>query len=173
MLAGNGGNFKAHHIGHLRGPQTGCVDYIFAGNVALVGVYQPFAGGSAVDAGHLGVGIDFRTVPFGPDAHGHGDAIGVHVAVVGPVQAADDTVGVHERMHRFHLFRGDPVHVKPQAAVHAVYVSQLFHAARIVGRADGAGGVPADALTGFGFQALVDLDALHVDLSAVVVSVEK
>ena len=173
VLARYGGNFKPNHFGNPRRPETGGINHDLTGDVALVRVHHPFSRGGLIDADHPGMGIDLGTMLSGTDAHGHGNTVGVHIPVIRPVESSLEIIRYQQGVQFTHLFRRHPTDIQPQAAIHAVNIPQLLHAAVIISSPDGTGGVPAHGLAGFLFQGLVQFDALHVDLGAVVITMEK
>jgi len=93
------------------GPQSGGVNHPFAGNVPFVGMHDPLAVRFPAQPGNLSVLVDFRIEFFGAQRHGLGDAAGVYIAVVGPVQSPQKSLDIHHWMQFGHFIRGDPVDV--------------------------------------------------------------
>ena len=173
MFSGNGWNIQPGHGAHLGCPEAAGIDHPFAGNIAILGVDNPFTVGLLRQSGDLGVLIDFGAEFFGSQAHSLGNAVGIDISVVRPVKSAQEAFDVHHRVQFRDFIRRHPRYVQSQTSIHAVHVAQLIHSIRVIGCPYRPGGMPAGVLAGFRFELLVDFDAFHIDPGTVVIAVEK
>ena len=90
-------NVDAQHLAGLAHEIAGRRDDVLAGDVALVGLDQPFAGGFLLDAGDRGVAIDFSAAIARTLGERLGEIGGLDIAVIGMLDGADDAVRLAER----------------------------------------------------------------------------
>ena len=149
---------------HLLGIGTRGIDHQVAGNVALFGDYPPAAVGFTLDVGNPVVPNHGSTHVPGALDHAKGCTGRINVAIVRSEQCSLYAVEIEERMAFCDLFRVQNLHRHTQPSADAQNVAYEIHLVVQVGNPHGTTAMPADRLTGFGFQFLVELNAILVDL---------
>ena len=148
VLDGDDGDVEADHGGGLARPGAGGGDDMLAGDIALVGLHQPFAVRLLLDARDLGLAVDLAAARAGSLGQGHGDVGGRHVAVIGMIERADQPLGIAERPQLLDLGRRDDLERHADGVRGAAVLVVLVHAVAVGGEAEVAGLVEADGLAG-------------------------
>ena len=112
---------------------------MLAGNIALVGLHQPFAVRLLLDGRDLGLAVDLAAAGAGALRQRHGDVGGRDVAVIGVVESADDAVGIAERPQLLHLRGRDDAERHADGVRGAAIFVVLVHAVAVGGEAQVAG----------------------------------
>ena len=173
VLDGNDRDVEADHRAGAAGEIAGGGDDVLAGDVALVGLDQPFAGRRLLDAGHRRVAVDFGAAIARAARERLRQVGGLDIAVVGMLDGAEDAVRLAERPDLLHLLRRQHVDVDADRARDAGIVHELVPAVLGAGEADVGADGEADVLAGLRLQRLVEGDRVFVDLADRVAHVEE
>ena len=164
---------EAHHGAHLPRPGAGGGHHGLAGDVAAIGLDQPFAGAGALDARHLGVAVDLRA----PVARALGQGLRhVHrrdMAVMGVEEGAHQPVEVGERPEVADLVGADQLEGDADGVRGAAIVAILVHPLLIGGEPEIAGAMKTYRLAGLRLELLIEVDAVLVELADAVAHVEE
>ncbi len=167
MLHGHDGQVEPDHGPDGRGPQPGAVDHVFAGDITLFGVNDPFPGRGSGDVLHRVEAVYLGPAHPGPLGQGLGHSGRIDVAVLGMEQTAQQPLGVHVGVDLHAFVHGAHPGVDPGDLVLLGRVDEFQHPFRFGGDAQAARSVPARILSGFLLQGGVKLDGVVVDLGHV------
>ena len=169
----NRGDLQADHLGRRARVVAGAADHMFAGDVALGCLDHPLAIAVALDAGHLGLLIDFRAPGSRALGECHGDVNRRDMTVGWVPQRPDQAVHVADRPELLDLVDADQVAFDTDRLGGALIVSILIHAFAVAGEAKVAVDVQPHRLTGLGLQGLVELDGILMQLADRVAHIEE
>ncbi len=154
--------------GHdLTGAITGGVDHIFAGDIALVGLHQPFARLGAFQPGDAGEAGDLRAHVAGALGIGLGELAGIDVAVERIPQAALEIMQLDEGIALLDIGRRQQLELQPLGAGHAAHMGILLHARLGVREADRSRDVIVHGIVDLFAQLRVKLGAVALELQHV------
>ena len=91
---------------------------MLTGDVALLGLDQPFAGWQLGDIGRPAAPDDPHAFLTRASGHGHRHIGRVHMPVIGRMQCAFDAVEIVKRMQLGNLFGANQLNVEPQRTTH-------------------------------------------------------
>ena len=159
---------ESDHGADLGSVVAGGVDDVVGHDPALVGDDLPAAVGQGVDVGDERVAGDGGAELAGAGGHGVGGAGGVGPSVVEGVEPEDDVGGVLDERGQFaDLVGSDEVRLDADELEDALDVAVPLGLFCVDGEADGAAAVPAGGEAGLGFEGLVEVRGVEVDLGHV------
>jgi hypothetical protein len=146
---------------------------VLAGDIAGLGLDQPFAAGLPLDGGHFGLPVDLGAPIAGPHGQGIGQVRRGDVAVLGMVERAHQAVGVAQRPELLDLLGRDDLERHADGVRGAAVLVVLVHPVPVGGEPQIAVHMERDILAGLLLQRLVEIDAVFVDLAHGVAHVEQ
>ena len=129
-------NVEPDHRAGLAREIAGRRDDVLAGDVALVGLDQPFAGRLLLDADDRGVAVDFGAAIARPLGQRLGQVGGLDIAVIGMLDGAEDAVGLAERPDFLQLLRRELVDLDADRLGDARIIHELVPAVLGAGETD-------------------------------------
>ncbi len=106
VLDRDDGNVDTEHLAGLAHEIAGRRDNVFAGDVALVGLDQPFARRLLLDADDRGIAIDLGTAIARTLGQCLREIGGLDIAVIGMLDGTDDAVSLAKRPDFLELLQG-------------------------------------------------------------------
>ena len=94
VFNGHYGDVEPNHFPGLAGVVAGRRHHVIAGDVSLVCMHDPAAGGRPGDAHDSGLPVNFRAAGAGADGKGLGQIGRLNIAVLGMIDSAHETVDI-------------------------------------------------------------------------------
>ena len=167
------GDVEADHGAGAPGIIAGGRDDVFAGDIALVCLHQPFAIGLLFDTQHRGLAIDLGAEVAGTDGHGLGHVGGLDIAVAGMLDGADQPVDIAQGPDFLDVGRSQEFDLDTDGLGHAGILMIFVHAVAVHGQANIADLAEAHRLSRFRLQPLIELDRVFVDLPNRIAHIEQ
>ena len=173
VLYGNDRHIKANHRARAAGKVAGRGNDVLAGDVALIGLDQPFAIGLLNNAGHGGLTIDGRATVTRAACEGLGQVGGLDIAVIRMLDRAQQVVGLAQGPDFLDLVRGQELDVNTDGLGHTRIIFVLVHPVLGPGQTDVADIAKADLQIGLGLKGGIEAHRIFVHLANRVAQIEQ
>ncbi len=155
------------------GEIAGGRNHVLAGDVALVGLHQPFAVRLLDDAGDRGLAMDGRAAGAGAAGQGLGQVGRLDIAVVGMLDGADQVIDLAQRPDFLDLGGCEEADIDADSLGHPGVIFVLVHPVLGAGQTDIAHAAEADIQLGLGLQGRIEADRVFVHLADGIAHVEQ
>ena len=173
VLHRDDGHVDPDHRQRLAAPGARRRHDMFGDDLALVRDDPPGAVRLRPDIHNLRVAVDFRAAGAGAGRKRIGQIDRGHMAVMRVEEGAHQALRVRQRPERTNLIEPDHLERHADGVRRAAIFAVLVHAVAIGREPEIAGDVKAHILPGLGFERLVEIDRVFVDLADAVAHVEE